>query len=129
MLVRLSLLIVAATAWADQTQPDPDTLTRERMVVMARQLGVTCTHCHDPSNFKSAQLTTYKVAQEHIRITNLLNSKEGFNGKPTVDCYTCHRGEAQPAYREPVHGPKSGHPSHLPSKPHTTDLRKSESQH
>ncbi len=119
MLIRFALVIVAATAWADKTQPDPDTLTRESMVVIARQLGVTCTHCHDPSNFKSTQLPTHKIAQEHIRITNLLNSKEGFDGKPTVDCYSCHRGEASPAFREPTPGLKTGHSGHVdPAKSH-----------
>ena len=96
-----SLLLVVAAAFAagDAThkiEKDPDMAVRQNMIEISRQLGVTCTHCHDPKNFQSQALPTWKVAKEHIRVTKLLNSDDGFNGKPNVDCYTCHRGEIRP---------------------------------
>jgi hypothetical protein len=94
-------LFLATSFAAQQPELDPDLVMRESMVVMARQLGVTCTHCHDPNNFKTTSMRTYRVAKDHLRVTQVLNGKQGFGGKPRVDCYTCHRGEAVPAYREP----------------------------
>lgn len=79
---------------------DGDIAIRQNMVQISEQLGVTCTHCHDPNNLKSDKMKTWKVAKEHIRVTELLNSKAGFGGHPKVDCYSCHRGEAIPKPRE-----------------------------
>jgi len=76
---------------------------REVMVTMSRQLGVTCTACHNTENFKSAEKTTFKVAKEHMKITQLLIDA-GMNGKqgPKADCYLCHRGELKPNFKEKV---------------------------
>jgi hypothetical protein len=81
---------------------DPELIKREEMVVMSRQLGVTCVYCHNESNFRDATLPAYKIANEHIATTKLLNEK-GFKGKPQVDCYLCHKGVAKPEFREPAH--------------------------
>lgn len=91
----VSLFLTTSFA-ANSTQTDPDIVMRESMVVMARQLGVTCTHCHDPNNFKSSSMRTHTIAREHMRATAWLNTKDGLGGKPKVDCYTCHRGEVVP---------------------------------
>lgn len=72
---------------------------REEMVLISRQLGVTCTHCHDTNNFRSSAMPTHKIAKEHMRITSWLN-KSGFKGRPKADCYLCHRGKAIPDYIE-----------------------------
>jgi hypothetical protein len=79
-----------------------ETLQREYMVKVARQLGVTCNYCHDVKNFRSTALPAYKVAVEHTKIVDLLNTK-GFLGPkaPRADCYMCHRGKAIPDYKEP----------------------------
>ncbi|MCM2282657.1 MAG: hypothetical protein NDI61_12510 [Bdellovibrionaceae bacterium] len=87
---------------ASPTQTDPDIVMRESMVIMARQLGVTCTHCHDPKNFKSATMKTHQKAKEHMRVTAWLNSQNGLAGKPHIDCYTCHRGEPSPKPEKPT---------------------------
>ncbi len=89
-------LFLATSFAARPTQTDPDIVMRESMVTMARQLGVTCTHCHDPQNFKADQMRAHSVAREHMRVTAWLNGRDGLNGKPKIDCYTCHRGEAAP---------------------------------
>ena len=100
------VLFFASSFAAQRTDVDPDLVMRESMVVMARQLGVTCTHCHDPNNFKSGTMRTHQIAKDHMRVVQVLNGKQGFNGKPRIDCYTCHRGEAVPAYREPTAKPE-----------------------
>jgi hypothetical protein len=79
-----------------KAETDPDFLTRQTMIQISKQLGVTCTHCHDTKNFKSTALPTWKTAKDHMRVVQLLNSKEGFNGSPKVDCFTCHQGMAKP---------------------------------
>lgn len=76
---------------------------RQNMIVISRQLGVTCTSCHKTDNFKSNELSNFKVAQEHMKITQLLIDS-GFNGDkaPKADCYMCHRGKLKPDYIEKV---------------------------
>ncbi len=103
LLSSLVFSVVLAFAAGDATHKmakDPDFAVRQDMIEISRQLGVTCTHCHDMKNLKSQTLPAWKVSKEHIRVTALLNSKEGLNGTPKVDCYTCHRGEAKPKPEE-----------------------------
>jgi hypothetical protein len=76
---------------------------RQSMIVISRQLGVTCTSCHKTDNFKSDEMKNFKVAREHMKITQLLIDN-GFDGnkKPKADCYMCHRGKLVPDYIEKV---------------------------
>ena len=76
-------------------------LIREAMVSMSRQLGVTCTSCHNTENFKSDKLDTFKVAREHMKLTQVLIDN-GMDGKKSAkaDCYMCHRGKLKPDFRE-----------------------------
>lgn len=78
----------------EKLDKDEDLAVRENMVSISRQLGVTCTYCHDINNFKFDKKETYAIAREHIRITTLLN-EQGFKGKPRVSCNLCHRGHAK----------------------------------
>jgi hypothetical protein len=80
-----------------------DQVYREYMVTISRQLGVTCETCHNTANFSSSEKKTFKVAKDHIRITqNLIdNGFDGQSGHPKADCYMCHRGQLKPAYKEP----------------------------
>lgn len=75
---------------------------RQEMIRISRELGVTCTTCHDVKNFKSETLKAYKIGKEHMKITQLLKDK-GFNGKsgPEATCYMCHRGKLKPDFQEP----------------------------
>jgi hypothetical protein len=86
----------SVTKSAEKIEHDPDLATRQSMIQISKQLGVTCTHCHDPNNFKSHDLPTWNTAKEHMRVTQVLNSKQGFGGSPKVDCFTCHQGVAKP---------------------------------
>lgn len=75
---------------------------RQDMIVISRQLGVTCTECHNVQNFASDEKKSFKVAKDHMRITETLRSS-GFDGKkgPEVSCYMCHQGKLRPEYKEP----------------------------
>lgn len=77
-------------------------LMRENMLSISKQLGVTCNSCHISENFRSDKKMEFKIAKEHMKITQLLIDS-GMDGKlgPKATCYMCHRGEAKPKYQEP----------------------------
>lgn len=74
---------------------------RKEMIVISRQLGVTCTECHNVQNFASDEKKLFKVAKDHMRIVETLRGN-GFDGKkgPEATCYMCHQGELKPDYKE-----------------------------
>lgn len=80
-----------------------ETKVRQDMIVMARQLGVTCAECHNVQNFASDEKKTFKVAKDHMRIVETLRAN-GFDGKkgPEATCYMCHQGDLHPEYKETV---------------------------
>lgn len=80
---------------------------RELMISMSRQLGVTCTSCHNPENFRSSAKMEFKIAKEHMKITQLLidNGMDGKKG-PKASCYMCHQGQLKPSYKIPEAGLK-----------------------
>ena len=75
---------------------------RELMVKISRQLGVTCTTCHNTANFADASKREFVVAKDHLKIVQLLidSGMNGQKGAPKADCYMCHRGVLKPAYKE-----------------------------
>lgn len=93
---------------AETRVADPDLKMREEMVSISRQLGVTCTHCHNPANFRSAEKKTFGIAKEHMKLVRVINGPHGLGGKPKIDCYACHRGEARYVYQEPKGGAPGG---------------------
>jgi hypothetical protein len=76
---------------------------RQVMITLSRQLGVTCTSCHVENNYSSDKMVTFKLAKEHMRLTQMLidNGMDGKRG-PKADCYMCHRGKLKPDYVEKV---------------------------
>ena len=78
-------------------------LMREQMVGMSKELGVTCTTCHNSENFKSDKKMEFKVAKEHMKLTQLLidAGMNGQNKAPKASCYMCHRGELRPPFQMP----------------------------
>lgn len=75
---------------------------RAYMVEISRQLGVSCVACHSTKNFASDEKKEFRVAKDHMRITQTLIDA-GFNGEkgqPKADCFMCHRGQIKPDYRE-----------------------------
>jgi nitrate/TMAO reductase-like tetraheme cytochrome c subunit len=76
---------------------------REEMVTISRELGVTCTECHNVQNFTDDSKKSFKVGKEHMKLTQMLK-ENGFDGKkgPAATCYMCHRGKLMPDYKEPL---------------------------
>jgi hypothetical protein len=74
---------------------------RQEMIVISRQIGVTCTECHNVQNFTSDEKKSYKVSKDHMRIVDVLRAN-GFDGKkgPEVSCFMCHQGKLHPEYKE-----------------------------
>ena len=93
-------LFLAASVGARATETDAYPTVRESMIVMSRQLGVTCLHCHDVGNLKSTAKPAFQIAKRHIQVVQTLNGAQGFGGKPKVDCFMCHRGQATYPYAE-----------------------------
>ncbi|HEY0326202.1 MAG TPA: c-type cytochrome [Allosphingosinicella sp.] len=66
-----------------------------------RALGVECSYCHVAGNFASDANGHKNIARGMLRMTQRLNREllpeiQGL-GEPRVSCFTCHRGEGQPA--------------------------------
>ena len=71
------------------------------MQSFTRALGVQCSHCHVPGDFASDANGHKNIARGMLRMTQRLNREllpeiQGL-GEPRVSCFTCHRGEAEPA--------------------------------
>src|ERR1043166_8736279 len=65
---------------------DQELKTREYMIEISRQMGVTCNYCHDVKNFRDSSMKTWKVSKEHMRIVDILNH-QGFKNGPVTNCY------------------------------------------
>ncbi|MGZ3769810.1 MAG: hypothetical protein ACXVCP_09290 [Bdellovibrio sp.] len=76
---------------------------REEMIVFSKELGVTCSECHNVQNFSDGSRKSFKVGKEHMKLTQMLK-ENGFDGKkgPMSTCYMCHRGKLMPDYKEPA---------------------------
>jgi len=107
LVLALIWLIFSSAAFAQSSSNTPagiksnEEQMREQMIVISRQLGVTCITCHNTDNFKSDRKDTFKIAKEHMKLTQLLIDS-GLNGKTAAkaDCYMCHRGQLKPDYKE-----------------------------
>ncbi len=93
--VIIVLLFSANALLEAKPEADADMKIRDQMVQISRELGVTCTYCHNSENFKDSKNKNFGIALKHMKITQLLNSDQGFKGKPAVTCYVCHQGEAK----------------------------------
>lgn len=103
--VGLPLLVVSIPGYSQSVkalQKDDEEM-RRTMVTISRQLGVECTTCHHTKNFSLSDKAEFRVAKEHMRITQVLidNGFDGKDRRPKADCYMCHRGQLKPSYKEP----------------------------
>jgi hypothetical protein len=73
---------------------------RDTMIVISRQMGVTCTHCHDSKNYRDASKPTFPIAKKHMEMVDMMNAQFKSAFTQRVDCYMCHRGQAIPDYKE-----------------------------
>jgi photosynthetic reaction center cytochrome c subunit len=68
-----------------------------------------CNYCHNPENMASDEKYTKVVARRMIQMTQAINTNWSSHVKQTgVTCWTCHRGNAVPAYRWAAAAPDSG---------------------
>jgi photosynthetic reaction center cytochrome c subunit len=59
-----------------------------------------CNYCHNPNNMASDEKYTKIVARRMLQMTRQINGTWSSHVKTTgVTCYTCHRGNAVPAYK------------------------------
>jgi photosynthetic reaction center cytochrome c subunit len=59
-----------------------------------------CNYCHNPNNMASDEKYTKVVARRMIQMTQNINANYASHVQQTgVTCWTCHRGNAVPAYR------------------------------
>jgi hypothetical protein len=105
-LINSCFLLIAQNAFSQTAKKIKSTeeQIRESMVTISRQLGVTCTYCHNTDDFKNSEKPFFKIAKEHMRLTQILidSGMDGRSG-PKADCYMCHRGQSKPNYKEPLH--------------------------
>lgn len=73
---------------------------RDQMIVISRQLGVTCNHCHDTRNYRDSSKATHKIAKAHMEMVDMINEKFKHSFSDKVDCYMCHKGIAKPEFKE-----------------------------
>lgn len=98
------ILVFGSLAWAESvpTFVKQEEKIREEMVTISRELGITCSECHNVQNFSDNSKKAFKVGLEHMKLTQMLK-ENGLDGKkgPTATCYLCHRGKLKPDYKEP----------------------------
>ncbi|MCU0240486.1 MAG: c-type cytochrome [Pyrinomonadaceae bacterium] len=73
---------------------------------MSASLGVNCNFCHAENDFAKEGFEHKDIAREMIKMTFELNKKY-FNGRPEINCNSCHNGKAHPSPSFPL----------MPSKP------------
>jgi photosynthetic reaction center cytochrome c subunit len=68
-----------------------------------------CNYCHNPNNMASDEKYTKVVARRMIQMTQNINAGYTQHVKGTgVTCWTCHRGNAVPAYKWASAPPEPG---------------------
>lgn len=69
----------------------------------SRSLGVTCEHCHNPSDWSADEKVEKSITRDMFRLVGTINGEllpeiEGLKSrKAVVNCTTCHRGQKKPA--------------------------------
>jgi hypothetical protein len=77
-----------------------------------RNLGVGCAHCHVVGEWDKEDKVQKQIARDmsamvqQINTQLLPNIKNLKSERPTVNCATCHRGEAKPATSLPADPPR-----------------------
>lgn len=70
------------------------------MSFITSSLNVDCDHCH-VQDFSKDERKEKLRAREMIRMVRQIN-EESFQGKNTVNCFTCHQGHAEPIALAPI---------------------------
>jgi hypothetical protein len=72
----------------------PETEVTPLMGSFQTALGVTCEYCHSQSAYDK-DLEKKVIARRMLSMVQDLNRQQ-FGGRPTVTCFTCHRGKLTP---------------------------------
>lgn len=78
-----------------------DDLRSGIMRKFAAALGGNCQTCHVPGDNASDENPHKVIARKMILMTREINAKFP-DGKDHVSCYTCHRGQHEPAMEPPA---------------------------
>jgi len=120
-----AILLAASPLFAQQEPGNLKVLTglsrlqlQRQMNVMRAGLGVHCDYCHvAPTeangkkwDFASDANPKKDIARRMITMMADLN-KNSFKGQPELTCYTCHRGQVQPAAFVPLPQPQPKFPT------------------
>jgi hypothetical protein len=65
------------------------------MFAFQASLGVDCTHCHIKDQWEKDDKPAKQTARKMIKMMRDANAQLGAAGR--VTCFTCHRGQVQPA--------------------------------
>jgi hypothetical protein len=79
----------------------PDSQLIPVMNLMSASLGVNCAFCHVPDAFEKDDKPEKAAARKMIQMVMDTNTKY-FNGRHSVSCYTCHKGQEHPVSLPPV---------------------------
>src|SRR5262249_54766462 len=72
-----------------------------------RSLGVSCTKCHDPEKWDSDQKDEKETTRTMMTMTRAINDEyikkiaAIADDKPSVSCFTCHRGDVHAGVAHP----------------------------
>lgn len=65
------------------------------MQMFTKSLGVDCSHCHVQGAFEKDDKAAKQTARKMLRMVGAI-SREIYKGPTSVNCYTCHKGQAEP---------------------------------
>ena len=88
----------------------------QTMQAFTRSLGVACTRCHVADHWDSEQKDEKQTARDMMKMTRAINDqyisqiKAIADDKPSVSCFTCHRGEPKPGARPRMPRPSPAAP-------------------
>ncbi len=81
-----------------------------------KALGVKCNHCHTPGAWEKEDVPAKQIAREMVALTSKINNeslkeiKNLKSEKPSISCYTCHRGAVKPETAPPTPTPAPAPP-------------------
>jgi hypothetical protein len=65
------------------------------MQMFTKSLGVKCDHCHIPGEFEKDDKPAKQTARKMLQMVGAI-SREIYKGPTPVNCFTCHKGQAEP---------------------------------
>jgi hypothetical protein len=103
--IALMVIFLAAPVARTQSAKDLKTsedIVREEMLQLTKELGTTCTECHNVNNFKDSTKNSFRIGAKHIKLVAAMKAN-GFDGRngPEANCYMCHRGQLKAPAKMP----------------------------